>query len=602
VEAINVCWLEFFFCEVESQVAPFSPSILEVENVYCFRLAKFLLHASFHLVVKSLQIPKVTDDESTNIALDTIQFGKQIIIFVNSKKGAEALAEKIAGKIKDAEEKFVLLAEEGRTTLPKPTRQCERLALCLKKGVSFHHAGLHTKQRELVEDSFRKSELRVICATPTLAFGLDLPAFRVVVRDLKRFGRRGMEDIAVLEFEQMCGRAGRPGKEDFGEAIAIARSTSEEERIVEKFINGNAEEILSKLAVEPVMRTYVLSLIASELVGNRNELLAFFEKTFYAHHFKNIREIGKIIDKMIDQLDSWEFIRREEDVAGEKGVAREHDATKLKHEKKEDDGFTSAFSIAKSDVKEKEDSERLVATIIGKRVSELYIDPLSAHRLIEGLRRASGSKQRVGPFSFLFLASRQNEIRPQLRVRAKEGERLVEMLGQREALFLENEPDQFGEDFAEFLDAFKTALFFDEWIMEKDEEFLLEKFDIRPGEIHVKLSLLEWLLFCTTELCRMLRFMPLHREISQLRVRVKYGVKEELLQLLRLRGIGRVRARTMFSNGIKTIADIRSVDLARLSNILGKTTAQDVKKQVGEEIVDEQVSLEEWKFDDAGRV
>ena len=78
-------------------------------------------------------------------------------------------------RIREVHSKKVLKA------LDNPTKQCKRLALCIAKGIAFHHAGLHSKQRELIEDNFRAGLIKVICSTPTLAFGINMPAFRAVI-------------------------------------------------------------------------------------------------------------------------------------------------------------------------------------------------------------------------------------------------------------------------------------------------------------------------------------------------------------------------------------------------------------------------------------
>jgi helicase len=507
--------------------------------------------------MKSLKIAEESDDPSTNIALDTIRMGKQAIFFVNSKRAAESLSEKIAKKLKDADD-CKDLAQNISETLPKPTRQCLRLSLVAKKGVAFHHAGLHSRQREMIENNFRTGQVKVICATPTLAFGLDLPAFRVVVRDVKRFGRTGMDFIPVLEYEQMAGRAGRPGKEDFGEAIAIAQSQGEKEKLIERYLKGKPEVIYSKLAVEPVLRTYILSLIASGFVHDTKGLMDFFERTFYAHQFKDLYELKRIIMKMLALLEEWEFIKREEE-----------------------DQFRSADRLQENG---------LSATPLGRRVSELYLDPLSAHFIITSLRNSTAKMP--GMFSFLFMIARCNEISPRLRVKMAEYDAINEKYVEREKFFLEDEPSEFSPDFEEFMDSFKTALFFEEWCDENDEEFLLEEFSIRPGEIHVKLSLADWLIYCTEELARMQGFHHLLTGLMKIRVRLQYGVKEELLPLLKLKNVGRVRARMMFKSNIKSLSDVRKADQKVLATILGPAIAGDVKRQVGEKEADPNRSLD----------
>ena len=165
------------------------------------------------------QIERKWADSTTNLAFDTLKKKKQALVFVNTKRSAEKVAEEIAKKIKETNEHLTLLRDQALGVLGKPTRQCERLARCLEKGIAFHHAGLHAKQKELIEDHFRSGTIRIISCTPTLAAGLDLPAFRTIIRDLKRYTGRGMAYIPVLEFLQMAGRAGRPKFDKFGESM-----------------------------------------------------------------------------------------------------------------------------------------------------------------------------------------------------------------------------------------------------------------------------------------------------------------------------------------------------------------------------------------------
>ena len=119
------------------------------------------------------EIEAISDNSALNLAIDTIKNGKQAIIFANTKRSAEKAAEDISHKIKTQDEKLERLSEECLHALSKPTKQCERLSRCIKKGIAFHHAGLTSKQRELIEDNFRNGSIRVICATPTLCLSKD---------------------------------------------------------------------------------------------------------------------------------------------------------------------------------------------------------------------------------------------------------------------------------------------------------------------------------------------------------------------------------------------------------------------------------------------
>ncbi len=517
--------------------------------------------------MKPISIDDEFDSAVLNIALDTIKIGKQALIFVNTKKSAEKTAEEISKKLKRENQLLVALSDEALSSLSKPTKQCERLAFCLKKSIAFHHAGLIQKQKDLIEENFRKGVIKIICSTPTLALGVDLPAFRAIIKDLKRYTVHGLSWIPVLDYLQMSGRAGRPNYDNEGQAISIAISNSEKEKIEERYINGVPEDIYSKLAVEPVLRTNVLSLIASNFTTNKKELIDFFDKTFYAHQFKDLRRLHSTISKVIDMLDEWEFI-----------IASG------------DEDFASA-----NELKE----QKFKATLIGKRVAELYIDPLTANFMITCLRNASDKK--LDAFSFLQMISHALEIRPMLKVGLREHDKIQEVMLEFSDYILEDEPSMYEPEYGEFLHSVKTASMFNSWINEQDEEFLLEEYNIRPGELRTKIDVADWLLYAAEELGKIMQYQYLVKEIVKLRLRLKYGVKEELLPLVRLENIGRVRARILFRNRLRDIKDVKNSDLSTLTQLLGEKTALSVKKQLGQEQSEipenkrkGQISLRDW--------
>ncbi len=507
-------------------------------------------------MAKTIKIPTMHNNYVIDLAFDTIAKGKQAIVFVNSKRGAEKSAEEIAHKIKGVS--LLGLSEKVLRVLSRPTRQCQRLSKCVKKGIAFHHAGLTHRQKEIIEDEFKSGKIKIICATPTLAAGVDMPAFRTILKDLRRYSGFGLNWIPTLEYLQMAGRAGRPSYDNYGEAIAIATTQTNKEEIYDRYVNGEVEEIYSKLAVEPVLRTYLLSLIATNFVNRKKEIIEFFKKTFWAQQFKDMEKLIGIIEKMLRLLVDYNFIER---LGGS--------------------DFVSADEI---------EDEKFSATLIGKRVAELYIDPMTANYLIKCLQKAM--KKEINAFSFLQMVSHTVELRPLLRVKPKD-DFVEEAYVYFNENILEEDVSTFSPEYTGFLSSIKTALFFLDWINEKDEEFLLDKFSIRPGETRVKLDKADWLLYASEELARILKFQKLIKEIVKLRYRLKSGVKEELLALLKLKNIGRVRARKLFRNRVRSLGDVKKVDVNRLVQILGKKIAIDVKKQVGQDV--SQIKVKERK-------
>ncbi|MBI2580422.1 hypothetical protein HYV85_01290 [Candidatus Woesearchaeota archaeon] len=524
-----------------------------------------------------LAVNELTSSPVTNIALDTVKIGKQALVFVGTRQSAEKAAEEIAHHLKlssVSSEKLVAASEDALHALSRPTKQCERLARCIKGGAAFHHSGLVAKQRQLIEENFRNGTIKIICCTPTLAAGVDLPAYRAIIRDLKRFSERsgygygGSNWIPVLEYLQMCGRAGRPSFDSEGQAIILADSESLEEEVTERYIHGEPEPIFSKLAVEPVLRTYLLSLVATRFVGNRKEIMQFFAKTFWAHQFKDFRQLAKTIEKMLLLLEEWEFVRSSGN--GNKGTDAPLSTLGSGN------GFTSAAEMK---------SEAVKPTLLRERVAQLYIDPLTAHEIMLGLAKRPLPKEGLNPFPLLQLVSSTLEMRPLLRVKVREAEEMQQALAEYAETLLVDEPSMFEEGYDDFLASVKTSMFFQEWIEEKDEEYLLEKYGIRPGEVHSKLGNADWLLYSAAEIAKLMQLQQLLRHIAKLRFRVQYGVKEELLPLLQLRGIGRVRARKLFGSRIKNLADVKTADVSTLTQILGSgKLALDIKQQLGEKV------------------
>jgi len=528
-----------------------------------------------------IEVEQESSDATLNICLDTLAKGKQALVFCNTKRGAESQAERTSHAVESTDPQLLALSEQILNVLSSPTKQCKRLALCVKKGVAFHHAGLHAKQRELIENSFREGIVKIICSTPTLAMGLDLPAFRVVIRDLKRFsegGAWGMVDIPVLEYHQMAGRAGRPGMESYGEAIILAETDDQKEQRRERYILGEPEEIYSKLAVEPVLRTYVLSLIAAEFVTSRNGLHEFFERTFYAKQYGDTRKLRSILDAMVETLEEWEFLT----VGGGQGAAYgERSATHGPFR------GASLFVSAKELLKQK-DGE-LEATPLGRRVAELYLDPYTGHFLITCLQRATSRQPH--DFALLQMLTSCLELRPLLRPRVRELDEIVEKTNPFLSVLLVNEPVQYSDEYEEFLMTLKTTLFLKDWVEEIQEDELLERYGVGPGEVHAKLERADWLLYAAEELARLLSLHQLRAPLAKMRLRLKHGAKEELLPLLQLKNIGRVRARKLVNARIRTLGDVKEADLSTLAALLGRQIALDVKKQVGQDLSAEKVQV-----------
>ena len=484
------------------------------------------------------------------IVHDTVKKGKQCLLFVSTRRSAESVAEKTPlSPLLSPEEKASLLklSKEVEKALHVPTKQCRRLALCVRQGTAFHHAGLVAKQRKLVEDAFREGKIKMISATPTLAFGLNLPAYRVLIRDTKRFDSKyGNAYIPVMDVMQMMGRAGRPKYDSEGQAIIIAKSAGEAGDLKQRYLLSDPEPIYSKLGMESVLRMHVLALVASGAVKSKSELRDFFSRTFFAQQFGDIEEVMEKVSKALELLEGCKFIR-----IGEAELYS---------------GFKTAFDVT--------GNPKLSATKVGKRVSELYLDPDSAFNLIQNMKPLT-------ELEAMMVINKCAEMEPVLSAKKKDYEDLEDAL-EKSGLVA---PDVWSYDYDDFMDEFKTSLMFLDWMDEHGEDRLLDRYGVTPGELYNKLLSAEWLLYSAAELALLLNKKDEANEFSKLRLRAKHGVREELLRLIKLRGIGRARARKLYSAGIKTYADVRK-SMPKVEELLGKKIAQSLMAQQEEDLDD----------------
>ncbi|MDG1669350.1 MAG: DUF3516 domain-containing protein [Akkermansiaceae bacterium] len=92
----------------------------------------------------------------------------------------------------------------------------------LRHGLGIHHAGLLPKYRVLVEKLAQRGLLKVICGTDTLGVGVNVPITTVLFTQLFKYGGQTTKILAVRDFRQISGRAGRRGFDEIGYVVAQA--------------------------------------------------------------------------------------------------------------------------------------------------------------------------------------------------------------------------------------------------------------------------------------------------------------------------------------------------------------------------------------------
>ncbi len=464
---------------------------------------------------------------------DTLYRGKQALIFYSTKRNTEAGADRISKHTEAAlsaqeAEELDAIGNKIMKAMERPTPQCLKLSGLVKKGVAFHHSGLLNQQRAYVEEAFKSNLIKVICSTTTLGLGVNMPAHTVLVKDLYRYNPGfGSERISVNEVMQLFGRAGRPKYDTEGRAIVAANAPGNIGDIAKRYLLSKAESVDSSLGITPVLRTHVLAFISEGFLTTGEGIEEFISKSFYGSQYGNTRHISTSIGSILEELAGWEFI-----------IEREN----------------SGYH----------------ATRMGKRVSELYIDPLSARWMINTL-----GKQR-DTLGYLYLISNTMEMKPHPKAREEAEEEYVRRRKENDLSIYYQ--DNYEEGYYDPVAPFATAMLLNEWMEERREDEIIARYAVTPGFIYSKLSNADWMAYSAIELAKIMK-VPTQRLID-LRIRMRYGIREELLDLVRLEQIGRARARLLYSNGIKSVSDIRA-NREKVAGLLGKEIAGKVFEQLG---------------------
>ncbi|KAG0422832.1 hypothetical protein HPB47_001354, partial [Ixodes persulcatus] len=169
------------------------------------------------------------------------------------------------------------LGELGQQLAATPAGLDPALGRCLRCAIAFHHAGLTTDERDVVEEAFRRGVLRALVATSTLSSGVNLPARRVVIRTPMFHGA----PLDVMAYRQMAGRAGRLGMDTHGESVLVCKAS--ERGLAERLCGAEPPPIGSSLAgtgaATPALKRALLEVVASGVASSPEELSLYWHCT-----------------------------------------------------------------------------------------------------------------------------------------------------------------------------------------------------------------------------------------------------------------------------------------------------------------------------------
>jgi len=214
-------------------------------------------------------------------AVQLAERGEQSLIFLSDKDSTRRMAtlatEEFHGRpAANAIEQLMSLEE---------TRSRQMLVECLQSGMAFHNADMSIEERTVVERYFREGDVRIICATPTLAVGVNLPARNVFLEPMlwdsnKAGGQLHKRYLTKAEYDNMGGRAGRLSLEDeFGRSVLVATTPLERMVLRKRYFESELEPIAPQLSGID-LDTHVMNLVAAEAAFSRDEIAKFLAQTY----------------------------------------------------------------------------------------------------------------------------------------------------------------------------------------------------------------------------------------------------------------------------------------------------------------------------------
>jgi helicase len=451
-----------------------------------------------------------------------------------------------------AQEKTKLLTEEvsrcivdgGQSLIfVHSRRRAESLSANLREAgitAAHHHAGLTSKQRRCVENSYRTKKTSALVSTGTLEMGVNLPARQVVLFDLQTFDGRDFIPISVNSVWQRAGRAGRRGLDDRGEVVLIAPKWDSSYKIYEK---GKFEPIRSSMGNSRALSEQILAEVASGLCRSRRELRRALEQSLACHQ----NRLGDPEGSIQDMLDAGMLV----EAPDERNVNR----------------------------------HRLKATRLGRIAVRQMLLPETVLRL-ERLA-ASEYAEQLSFLDILLISASSEDCEPLIPVDFEEIEGLGDLLVEETSHLLS--PDGMANPTAlsltgrRFLNVIKTALVARYWTRWGDAEKVAAGFDCYPFEVHRLAESLTRILTAfnavvsppcdegdRTFLAQKEQEDPnLKERVAKCLAMVSFGLDEEAVTLTYVPGVGAKWARRLVESGTTNIEELAECSAAELSVFRG---------------------------------
>ncbi|MFX1587865.1 MAG: DEAD/DEAH box helicase [Promethearchaeota archaeon] len=591
---------------------------------------------------------EVTQNKNSTIkkiVRSTLEKKGQVLIFLNKRKSAQQTAQNLKHLVKnflsDLEKKTCKRLEASINKIKGGSNELKKV---IKHGIAFHHAGLLPKERKLVEDSFRKRLLKVICCTTTLSAGINLPARVVILRDFKKFITSGhnikcfkgyfengdgfsfFRPFSANEVFQCLGRAGRPRLDSIGYGVILVSDVEErnwvedhyfQEGIEEQFYTPKYNELVSGLNKINTLKEQVLLRIYEDKRITIEKLKDFFRKTYFWYIIQNKLKGQNIpVDQflLIKEITPINILKLHADLKKVKELRSDQSQVKVSqlnnniiagYVKTSFGVYFCEFSIEngircscgfKNGISDNYANDEFSFTFCDHITLFLLhlvkIPDISFQKYVDSIIPRSVKNQYILNYLFekgLILKNDDGTLKcsqfGKLIIRLY----LYPVSGVLIRQKLENvEMDSFQDIVKEAFDIliaegrernYNLLQPILEWADEEPIEIIIERYNIMAGDLYTIRDNLERIITFIGIIAMYLsetgmdlqdKMIRIAEMCETLKVRIHYGIKEELFDLvLRLVNVARVRARILYNAGYHTANQVKKENIYNLNRKTG---------------------------------
>ncbi|KAF5903707.1 helicase POLQ-like, partial [Clarias magur] len=522
-------------------------SIYEVDpkEEQCFRFSRVLTFKY------SSGMQKLDQDHIIALATEVIP-QQSCLIFCATKKNCENVAGMIC---KYLNKDFLKHREEEKVTLLSELRNSGNGSLCpvLQKtvpfGLAYHHSGLTSDERKMLEDAYSSGVLCLLACTSTLAAGINLPARRVILRS----PYVGAEFLKRSQYKQMVGRAGRAGIDSMGESILILQDRDRDR--AKQLVCAPVENCYSNLLHEGThgLLSLILSLIGLNITCTEEQVVEFMSRTLLSVQETQLCKQNSLHELTVESIE----------ILKQKGLisTSPHEPAVLHVTKLGRATYKGSVDLRYSDVLYKDLSKGLEGLLLNSFLHLVYL---------------------VTPYDIV------SQIKPdwmiyfsQLTKLSAAEQKMAATIGVPESFLVRKAAGQSVRKSIDpaVVNRLYVALVLYTLLNETNVWAVSDRFQLTRGLVQTLVSSSSAFCSCVLHFTEELEeFWAYKALLAELTRRLTYCVQADLIPLMEVAGVMEFRAKQLYNAGFKTLAHLANAD----PNVLVKTVEKLYKRQANQ--------------------